>query len=522
MTPRALRDASLDTTSCATRGIPLDAAAGAQRGASGALHVPAQSVRAPARGADLFHGLSLFAIVLVALNLRPLLTSVGPLLGDIRLATGMSYPLASLLTALPVMSMGALVFAGIALGRRIGARHGISAGLAAIGLACLWRYVAADAASLIASAGLAGLGVALVQALLPGVIKAGFPRRMVLIMGVYTAAMMGGGGLGAVVSPWVAHVSGSWQLGLGLWALPAFMALACWAWKRPQPLLPGSQGAGADKGTSAVGSATVTGVPDAGTSMAAARTARPAAGSSPAVASATGFPASALSMGRPVAASPPATEPPPARIDTLRQQESPIRPPYRAPRAWLLALYFGALNGGYASMVAWLPVFYVQRGWSIQQGGWLLGLMTALQVVAALVLPGLARRGTDRRPWLGVGLGAQLLGFAGLAISPDTGAVFWVSILGFGLGGSFALCMILALDHLDDPWRAGRLAAFMQAIGFMIAALAPMLSGWVRDATGGFRTAWAIQAIVVLLLLGVTLIFRPSGYARAMQGPVAP
>lgn len=275
-----------------------------------------------------------------------------------------------------------------------------------------------------------------------------------------------------MVSPWVAQISGSWQLGLGLWAVPAFLALACWAWKRaPSP-------------RSAAQDATV--------------------------------PAN-----RPVRAATTQTAGT-AAVDARRTRDTPIRPPYRAPRAWLLALYFGALNGGYASMVAWLPVFYVQRGWSIQQGGWLLGLMTALQVVAALVLPGLARRSTDRRPWLGVGLAAQLLGFAGLAASPDTGAVFWVAILGFGLGGSFALCMILALDHLDDPWRAGRLAAFMQAIGFMIAALAPMLSGWVRDVTGGFRAAWAIQAIIILLLLGVTLVFRPSGYARAMQGPASP
>jgi CP family cyanate transporter-like MFS transporter len=44
--------------------------------------------------------------------MRPLLTSIGPLLPDIRAASGMSYTLVALLTALPVIAMGVLALAG--------------------------------------------------------------------------------------------------------------------------------------------------------------------------------------------------------------------------------------------------------------------------------------------------------------------------------------------------------------------------------------------------------------------------
>ncbi|MFD2273861.1 hypothetical protein ACFS07_30260 [Undibacterium arcticum] len=49
---------------------------------------------------------------------------------------------------------------------------------------------------MILSAGLAGTGVALIQALMPGVIKHHYPTRIPVTMGLYSAAIMGGGGLG--------------------------------------------------------------------------------------------------------------------------------------------------------------------------------------------------------------------------------------------------------------------------------------------------------------------------------------
>ncbi|EMV6551931.1 MFS transporter, partial [Escherichia coli] len=53
----------------------------------------------------------LLVLVLIGLNMRPLLTSVGPLLPQLRQASGMSFSVAALLTALPVVTMGGLALA---------------------------------------------------------------------------------------------------------------------------------------------------------------------------------------------------------------------------------------------------------------------------------------------------------------------------------------------------------------------------------------------------------------------------
>ncbi len=382
-----------------------------------------------------------FVIVLVALNLRAFLTSSSPLLEPIRLATGIGFHAVALLTVLPMFAMGAMSLFGAAVGQRIGARGGIALGLAAIALACASRYVAGGAAALLWSAALAGAGVGLVQALIPGVVKQSYPARIGVMTGLYSAAIMGGGGLGAMASPWVAHAAG-WHAGLAMWAVLAAAALLSWLAMRPAS---------------------------------------------------------------PVAAAP-------------RQDLSWLRC-FGSRRAWLLAVCFGLINGGYTSLVAWLPHFYAQQGWSAQQGGSVLALMTAAQVLAALAMPALARsRGRDLRPWLMLTLAAQLAGFCALLFALPVPAVAIAVVLGFGLGGAFSLCMVLALDHLPDPAQAGALAAFMQGVGFMIAALAPFVTGWVREHTGGFTMAWAYLAAVVVALLPLMLRFDPHRYAAATAG----
>ena len=385
-------------------------------------------------------------IVLVALNLRAFLTSSSPLLEPIRLATGIGFHAVALLTVLPMFAMGATSLFGAAVDQRIGARGGVALGLAAIALACASRYVAGGAAALLWSAALAGAGVGLVQALMPGVVKQAYPARIGVMTGLYSAAIMGGGGLGAMASPWVAHAFGGaqpdWHAGLSIWSLLAVFALLYWLNMRRLEFT----------------------------------------------------------------------------TDAPRQGLSWLRC-FASRRAWLLAACFGLINGGYTSLVAWLPHFYAQQGWTAQQGGSVLALMTAAQVVSALAMPAIARsRGRDLRPWLVLTLAAQLAGFCALTFDAPVPAVAIAIVLGFGLGGAFSLCMVLALDHLPDPAQAGALAGFMQGVGFMIAALAPFVTGWVREHTGGFTLAWAYLAAVVVALLPLVLRFDPRRYAAATAG----
>lgn len=383
----------------------------------------------------------LLLVVAVTLNLRPILTSIGPLLEEIRLGTGIGYQQAALLTALPVLCMGLVPLLQPWLRRWLSEQGGLLLGLGAIGLACFWRLLLGSGPALIGSAVLAGLGVAFVQALMPGLVNRWFARRLVLAMGVYSAALMSGGGLAAVLGPRVAEHFGHWQAGLGVWLLPVLVALLLLGLVGPK--LEAAAGTDTSGGGHFFGSR----------------------------------------------------------------------------RAWLLAIYFGLINGGYTSMVAWLPAYYQEVGGSARGGGELVGLMTIFQVLGALGLPMLLRRFADRRPALWLALLAQLAGFSGLLLAPALSPGLWVGLIGFGLGACFSLSLTLTLEHLKDPRRAGGLAAFVQGIGFIITGLVPYLTGWLRDVSGDFQASWSLLTASVLLMLLVTARFAPRGYAAAMAAP---
>jgi CP family cyanate transporter-like MFS transporter len=193
------------------------------------------------------------------------------------------------------------------------------------------------------------------------------------------------------------------------------------------------------------------------------------------------------------------------------------RPLFLNRRAWTLGIYFGMANGGYTCLVAWLAAYYQQLGRGVTESGSLLALMTVFQASSALLLPMAASRFRDRRPWLAAGLCAQLAGFVMLIAAPLAAPLAAVAMLGAGLGGVFALTLVLTLDHTDDPRLAARLVAFVQGVGFVIAAVGPVVAGRVRDASGGFTLSWTMLAASLVGMIALTIVFAPHGYARAMR-----
>lgn len=128
-----------------------------------------------------FQGLCLMgAVVLVALNLRPSMAAVGPLLSAIRDDVPLSFGAASLLTMLPVMAMGMAMFFGLRVGQWMGQHRAITVSLLAVGVATLGRLWLDSALQLILSAVLAGLGIALIQGLMPVLIKLRFTHNVAL------------------------------------------------------------------------------------------------------------------------------------------------------------------------------------------------------------------------------------------------------------------------------------------------------------------------------------------------------
>lgn len=177
-----------------------------------------------------FHSslLVIAAVVGLALNLRPALAGIGPMLDLIEATTGLTHTQASLLTTLPVFVMGLCALSGHRLRRWLGESNGIGAGVALIAVACLARSVATDRIGLLTTAVIVGIGIALVQTLLPAFIKRRFSAESGRVMGLYSAAIMGGAAIAAASAAGLAERLG-WPAAAAAWALPAAISLPLWA-----------------------------------------------------------------------------------------------------------------------------------------------------------------------------------------------------------------------------------------------------------------------------------------------------
>ncbi|MDT8915418.1 MFS transporter [Amycolatopsis sp. PS_44_ISF1] len=167
------------------------------------------------------------AVVLTAMNLRPAITSIGPLLAEMRADFGASALWASVLTTLPGLCFAGAGLAAPLLSRRFGIGAAIASALAVLTAGLVLRVVDGPlvvlGGTLVATA-----GIALVNVLIPVVIKDSFPARVGLMTGIYTAALQGGGALGSSVSPPMEGVLGGWRPALGSWAVLAAVALVTW------------------------------------------------------------------------------------------------------------------------------------------------------------------------------------------------------------------------------------------------------------------------------------------------------
>jgi MFS transporter, CP family, cyanate transporter len=175
------------------------------------------------------HGLLLAsAVVLVAINLRPAVAGVGPVLPEVRAGLSLPGAAVAVLTTLPVLCFGLLATTAPRLARRFGIEPVLVGVMAAVAAGALGR-VLDGAPALFAGTVVAGGAIAIGNVLIPPLIKRDFPDRTGSMMGVYSMAVSGAAAVAAGLAVPLAGVSGlGWRGALGAWALPAAVAALVW------------------------------------------------------------------------------------------------------------------------------------------------------------------------------------------------------------------------------------------------------------------------------------------------------
>ncbi|WJK32969.1 MFS transporter [Solwaraspora sp. WMMA2065] len=321
----------------------------------------------------------LIAMILVALNLRLAITSLGPLLDEVRTGLALSGLLAGVVTMLPALAFASVGAFTPWLVRRFSPPRLLVASMAALATGQLLRVTISSAWLFVATSALALAGIAVANVLLPMLVRQYFPHRAGLVTGAYMMSLTIGASVSAGTAVPIAHAAGSWRAGLGFWALIAVAAAAFWvpvAWRdrrRPATGTPGTVGE------------------------------------------------------RPLA----------------RPGATAVIRPGRTRLGWLMAGFFGAQSFGAYAQMGWLAQVFRDAGFRPETAGLLLAGVTAVAVPIALLMPTLATRMSSLRPLVLGTTVASALSYAGLLWLPYQGALVWMVLLALGQGTfPLALAMV--------------------------------------------------------------------------------
>ncbi|WP_449355813.1 CynX/NimT family MFS transporter [Virgibacillus natechei] len=373
--------------------------------------------------------LYLVAIIVIGFNLRPAITSVGPLLGTIRDQIGLENWSAGTITSLPLIAFAVVSPLAPKLGKRLGNERAVLLGLilllAGIGI----RSIPYTSPLFIGTA-IIGAGIAVMNVLLPAVIKEKFPNKVGRMTSVYstTMAIFAATASGLTV-PLANGVGMGWELALLSWAVLAVIGIIVWTFVVRQAPTPKEDQ---------------------------------------------------------------------MELSNRSFNDSDL---WKSPLAWQVTLFMGLQSFIFYVIVSWLPEIMQSFGFSVSAAGWMVAYAQFVGLPATFLAPVLAEKYSSQQGIVLVIGGGAAIGFTGLLFGGPLPLIFfWVTLIGVVFGGAISLSLAMLGMRARNGQQAGALSGMAQSIGYVFAAIGPLLIGLLFDITHA-RTAPLIAIIAVCLLM---------------------
>lgn len=186
------------------------------------------------------------------------------------------------------------------------------------------------------------------------------------------------------------------------------------------------------------------------------------------------------------------------------------------PNAWKVTLFMGLCSTIAYSFFAWYPSFLISFGFSAHFASQMMILAHCVLVPVAFFAPlMLGSLPSSRRIYLIIfTCGTYIACFSLLLLSQQLWVVVLVSVLiGIPVGGVFGIALLFISIKSANVQTATKLSAMAQGVGYLIAALSPVMIGKIYDHFHHFTPA-------LLALLGLAFLLNLIGYLAYKSPPI--
>ena len=402
----------------------------------------------------------LVTIFLVSMNMRGMITGVGPLIEQIATDTGFAIPVLGVLSSIPMLMWGLVSPFVHALTVRFGLNGTMAWSLLILGIATVLRSVVLPGeVGLWLGTVLIGASLAVINVLMPVATRRDFGAKSSTVMSVNTNMLVI---IAAASSGLVVPLS---HLPLGDGELGWRLALMCTGILVPFALILWLVTHRSAKHQAAVASAAAA-VDDADAA--------------------------------------------PVQTEIHVAPPSVARAVWKDPLAWLIAWYMGLQAVQFFVFSAWMPTIELDRGVSETNAGLEVMTMQLVGMIATYCLPWINRTALRRRLPAFIAI-PGIIAALGLLLWPEL-TLLWVIVLGLSSGPMLAIPLILIGERSRDTSTATAVSGMSQAFGYFLAGLGPIAFGWLHTVTGTWQVPLVFYALDMIAIGIVGWLIRPDWF----------
>ncbi|WP_301109497.1 MFS transporter [Sporosarcina sp.] len=182
-------------------------------------------------------------------------------------------------------------------------------------------------------------------------------------------------------------------------------------------------------------------------------------------------------------------------------------PLWKSPIAWSITFFMGLQSFLFYTTASWIPVILQSSGFTDEAAGWMLSLVQFAQLPMLFIIPVVADKLRNQGVLVVAILVCYLIGYGGVQFGSESLTGLWMIFIGLGGGAAFGLSMMFLTLRTSTPEQAASLSGMSQSFGYLLAAVGPVLFGYLHDWTG----SWTVPLYIFMVI--AFIIFLAGMYA---------